>query len=133
MGIQNAEHEETAPSAQTLLITKLTRSLVGKTQRIKIKPESCAYQAYKQQEVIERFQCNYGLNPRFYDAVGNGPLKITGVDVEGGARIVELSDHPFYVATLFLPQTSSRPERPHPLIVGYLRAAIASKASRKTQ
>ena len=54
-----------------------------------------------------------------------GRLKITGVDVEGEARIVELSDHTFYVATLFLPQVSSKPDRPHPLIVAYLRAAIA--------
>ncbi len=133
MGIHNAEHEETAPSAQTLLITKLTRSLVGKTQTIRITLGSCAYQAYRQQEVIEQFHCSYGLNPRFHDVVGNGPFKITGVDVGGGARIVELSDHPFYVATLFLPQSSSRPDKPHPLIVAYLRAAIASKASRKTQ
>jgi CTP synthase (UTP-ammonia lyase) len=44
---------------------------------------------------------------------------------------VELSNHPFYVATLFLPQISSRPESPHPLIVAYLRAALAFQASRR--
>lgn len=114
-----------------MLISKLACSLVGKTQTIKVKQGSCAYQAYGQQEVTEQFHCSYGLNPQFRDKVDSGQLKITGVDLEGGARIVELSDHPFYVSTLFLPQISSSPERPHPLIVAYLRAAIAFQASRK--
>lgn len=114
-----------------MLINKLTCSLVGKTQTVKIKPGSCACQVYGQQEVTEQFYCNYGLNPQFRDKVESGQLKITGVDLEGGARIVELSNHPFYVATLFLPQISSRPERPHPLITAYLKATIAFQASRK--
>jgi CTP synthase (UTP-ammonia lyase) len=53
------------------------------------------------------------------------------VDVERDARIVELANHPFYVATLFLPQISSRPERPHPLIVAYLRAVLTFRASQR--
>jgi CTP synthase (UTP-ammonia lyase) len=131
LGIRDAEHEETAPNAPTLLISKLSCSLVGKTQTIKIRPGSRAHQAYGQQEVTEQFYCNYGLNPEFFDRVDRGEFKITGVDLEGGARIVELSDHPFYVATLFLPQISSRAEKPHPLIVDYLRAATAFQAFRK--
>jgi CTP synthase (UTP-ammonia lyase) len=110
----------------------LACSLVGKTQVIKITPGSCAYQAYGLREVTEQFHCNYGLNPQFREKVGRGELKITGVDVEGEARIVELSDHAFYVATLFLPQVSSRPDRPHPLIVAYLRAALAFHNSRRS-
>ena len=92
---------------------------------IKITPGSCAHQAYGLREVTEQFHCNYGLNPQFREKVGKGQLNITGVDLDGEVRIVELSDHPFYVATLFLPQISSRPDRPHPLIVAYLRAALA--------
>jgi CTP synthase (UTP-ammonia lyase) len=125
LGIHDAEHEETAPGAPTLFISKLTCSLVGKTQTIKIVPGSRAHQAYGQQEVTEQFYCNYGLNPEFRDKVNEGQNKITGVDLAEEARIVELFDHRFYVATLFLPQISSRPESPHPLIVAYLRAARA--------
>jgi CTP synthase (UTP-ammonia lyase) len=43
---------------------------------------------------------------------------------------MELSDHPFYVATLFLPQVASNPETPPPLIVSYLKAAIAFQTLR---
>lgn len=91
---------------------------------IKITEGSRAHQAYGQQEVTEQFYCKYGLNPHFRDKVDWRQLKITGVDIEGGARVVELTDHPFYVGTLFLPQLSSSPERPHPLILAYLRTAM---------
>jgi len=130
LGIKDAEHEETAPTAPTLFISKLACSLVGKTQAIKIIPGSQAHQAYGRQEVTEPFYCNYGLNPAFRDRLDDGPLQVTGVDLQGEARIVELSDHPFYVATLFVPQISSRPESPHPLIVAYLKAALAFRTSR---
>jgi CTP synthase (UTP-ammonia lyase) len=116
-----------------LLINKLACSLVGKTQTIKITPGSFAHRAYGHLEVTEQFHCNYGLNPQFRDKVHAEQLKITGVDLEGGARIVELSEHPFYVATLFLPQISSRPDSPHPLIVAYLKAAMDFATSQRNR
>ena len=131
MGIHDAEHEETAPSAPILVISKLACSLVGKTQTIKTVPGSQAHQAYGQPEAMEQFYCNYGFNPEFRDKLDEGQLKITGFDLNGEARIVELSNHPFYIATLFLPQMSSRPESPHPLIVDYLRAALAFQTARR--
>lgn len=131
LGIEDAEHEETAPGAPTLFISKLACSLVGQTQTIEITPGSHAHQAYGRKEVTEQFYCNYGLNPRFRDNVEKGKLKITGVDLEGEVRIVELSGHRFYVATLFLPQVLSKPESPHPLIVAYLKAAQAFQPFRR--
>lgn len=131
LGIEDAEHEETAPSAPTLLVSKLACSLVGRTQTIKIIPGSLVHRAYGCEEVTEQFACSYGLNPRFRDKAEKDQLKITGVDLDGEVRVVEVSDHPFYVATLFLPQISSDPESPHPLIVAYLRAALAFRTSGK--
>jgi CTP synthase (UTP-ammonia lyase) len=131
LGIEDAEHEETAPGAPTLLVSKLACSLVGRTQTIKVIPGSLAHRAYGQEEVTEQLACSYGLNPQFRDQVEKGQLKITGVGLDGEVRVVEVSDHPFYVATLFLPQISSAPESPHPLIVAYLRAALAFRTSGK--
>jgi CTP synthase (UTP-ammonia lyase) len=96
-------------------------------------PGSHAHRAYNRQEVIEQVFCNYGLNSEFQDKISTGNLRITGVDLEREARIVELSDHPFYVATLFLPQISSTPESPHPLIVAYLTVGLALKARRNSR
>lgn len=124
MGIEDAEHEETAPSAPTLLISKLPGSLVGKTQTVKITPGSLLHSAYGRDEATEQFACNYGFNSRFRGKVEGGKLKVTAVGPDGEVRAVEISDHPFYVATLFLPQVSSGPGSPHPLIVAYLKAAL---------
>ena len=124
----DAEHVETAPDACRLLITKLTCSLVGQTQAIQIAPGTRAYQAYGS-EALEQFRCNYGLNPEYRGRLVDAGLSISGVDSGGEARIVELSDHRFFVATLFLPQLASTRETPHPLIVAYLQAALAYRAS----
>ncbi len=111
------------------MISKLACSLVDKTQPIKILTGSLVHQAYGQDEVTEEFVCNYGLNPKFRDTIEKGPLKIVGVDLDGEVRAVEVSDHPFYVGTLYQPQISSAPDSPHPIFVAYLRAALAFKKS----
>lgn len=129
LGIEDAEHEESAPSAPTLLVSKLSGSLVGKTQTIKILPGSLLHRAYGREEVTEQFACNYGFNPQFRDKIEKSQLKITGVDLDGEVRVVEVFDHPFYVATLFLPQIFSKPESPHPLIVAYLKAAVGFRTT----
>ena len=54
-------------------------------------------------------------------------MKISGVSEDGGARIIELPDHPFFIATGFVPQFSSEENKPHPMIVAYLEAAIKYK------
>jgi CTP synthase len=50
------------------------------------------------------------------------------VDDDGEVRIVELDDHPFFVATLFCFQTRSRPDRLHPLVAGFVEAAAAVRS-----
>lgn len=128
LDIRDAEHEETAPEASKLVISKLTCSLVGKTEAVKIMPGTRAHQVYGKEEASEQFRCNYGLNPAYREQIGSEELKVVGVDHDGQARIVELPYHRFFIATLFLPQLSSSPDTPHPLIMAYLKAAIAFQA-----
>ena len=54
---------------------------------------------------------------------------MTGVDENGEVRVVELHTHPFFLATLFLPQLSSSPAAPHPLFVAFVEAAAAFRAT----
>ena len=124
MDIDDAEHEETSPNAQTLLISKLSCSLVNKYQTLTIHPGSLLSQIYGQYEVTERFVCNYGLNPKFKEAIEIKSLKIVGIDQEGEVRAIEDSDHPFFIGTLYQPQLSSNPDKPHPLIAAYINATI---------
>jgi CTP synthase (UTP-ammonia lyase) len=125
LGIQDAEHEETAPDASRLVISKLACSLVGVMQQVHITPGTLAQRAYGKEEVAEQFHCNYGLNPRYRDQISKGDLKVAGIDPEGEVRVVELSNHRFFLATLFVPQLSSTPQMPHPLMLTYLKAAGA--------
>ncbi len=100
-------------------------SLTGKL-RIRVKRDSFAFEAYQQSRVEEAFNCNYELNPEYRPALERSGLRVTGASADGGARIVELPPH-WFVGTGFLPQLSSEPGKPHPLIVAYLRAALALK------
>lgn len=69
----------------------------------------------------EVFNCNYELNPDSRDTIEASGLKVSGVSEDGGARIVELSDHRFFLATGFMPQFTSEENNPHPLILAYLK------------
>jgi CTP synthase (UTP-ammonia lyase) len=100
--------------------------LYGKL-KIRVSPGSLAYRIYRQTEIEEAFNCNYEMNPDFRSVLEAKGLKISGVSEDGGARIIELPGHPFFIATGFVPQFSSEENKPHPLIVAYLKAAIKNK------
>jgi CTP synthase (UTP-ammonia lyase) len=84
---------------------------------------------YGDGEVIEDFFCNYGLNPDYRAPLEQAGLRVTGVDADGEVRIIELDEHPFFIATLFCFQTRSRGDRPHPLVAGFVEAAAAGVRS----
>ena len=76
---------------------------------------------------VEDFRCNYGVNSEYLSALEKAGLGLSGFGEDGELRIVELPGHPFFVATLFVPQMRSTAETPHPLLVGFA-AAVAGAA-----
>ncbi len=129
LGLANADHAESNPGASRLFITPLSCSLVGKAMSIRVLPDSMAGRCYRASEVTENYYCNFGLNPDYKKELETAGLKITGRDSDGEARIVELPSHPFLVGTLFVPQTRSTEDTPHPLIEGFLQAACIAETS----
>lgn len=91
--------------------------------KIQVSPDSLASSIYQCSEIEEEFNCNYELDPSYQSVMEDGGMRITGVGENGEARIVELDSHPFYMATAFQPHFSSEKDKPHPLIVAYLKAA----------
>jgi CTP synthase (UTP-ammonia lyase) len=91
--------------------------------KINVNPDSLAFHIYRASRILETFTCNYELNPIYRGTLEKTGLKVSGISEDGGARIIELPDHRFFVATGFVPQLSSEETRPHPLIVAYLEAA----------
>lgn len=122
LGFTGAEHEESAPAASPLFISRLACSLVGRTMTITLEPGSMLAGIYGRSSVQEEYLCNFGVNPDFVDTLRAGALKIVGSDTEGAIRAVELPGHPFFVGTLFLPQHRSTPSSPHPLVSAFIRA-----------
>jgi CTP synthase (UTP-ammonia lyase) len=106
------------------VISRLACSLAGQSETIRIEPGSLAYQAYGKGEATESYRCNFGLNPQYRLRILRGQVVVTGVGADGEVRIIELRSHPFFVATLFLPQLTSSPDSPHPLIIAYLKAVM---------
>lgn len=124
LGFEDAQHAEYDPYASNLFISELACSLAGQTMPVSLEPGSRVAELYGATDAEEEYYCNFGLNPEHQRTLDDGGLRITGFDADGEARVLELEDHPFYLATLFVPQTSSTPERPHPLVAGFLEAAV---------
>ena len=118
-----ADHEESSPEASLKLISKLSCSLVGQDKRIRVVPNTRAHQIYGTMDIIEMFACNYGLNAAFEDQMRSKDLIVSGSDEDGTSRMVELPGHPFFIATLFVPQVLSQQEKPHPLVRAFIEAA----------
>lgn len=75
-------------------------------------------------ELRERHFCNYEVNEEFRAQFESAGLRVAALAENGETRVVELQDHPFFLATLFQPQLTSRSSgTAHPVIVAWLRAA----------
>ena len=129
LGISDTTHAENDPYASKLIITPLSCSLRGLTMEVEIEPESQIAQLYGATRVTEQYYCNFGLNPAYQGDLHRAGLRIVGSDANGEARILCLAGHPFFVATLFVPQLTSTPGRPHPIILGFLRVAATRPTS----
>jgi CTP synthase (UTP-ammonia lyase) len=126
LGLADADHAESNPSAVLRLITPLTCALRESEGRIYLKSPSRARSLYGRDEVMEPFNCSFGLNRDHERFFSNSALRITGTDENGSARVVELDDHPFFIGTLFQPERSAFRKVRHPLIAALVEAVLRS-------
>lgn len=90
-----------------------------------------AAKAYAQDLVHERHRHRFEFNDRYQETLSSHGLIASGIlDGSDLVEIVELKDHPWMVATQFHPEFKSRPNRPHPLFLGFLSAVIARGSER---
>jgi CTP synthase (UTP-ammonia lyase) len=125
LDITDAQHAEYDPYASTLFITPLSCSLAGQRMAVQFLLGTKAATAYSSTSAIERYYCNFGLNPAYRDELSAAGLVVTGVDQDDEVRIIELPTRRFFLATLFVPQTSSRADLPHPLLTALVMAAVS--------
>ncbi len=90
-----------------------------------IKKDTHTYRAYKSEEVMERHRHRYEFNNKYRDDFQKAGLKITGLSPGGKlVEIVELEDHPWFVASQFHPEFKSKPDKCHPLFREFIRHAL---------
>ncbi len=125
VGIADADHEETNPDAATLVVVRLPVSLADTEHEVYFVPSSRAADIYGVYSAVEPFFCSYGLNPEYRAPIEGHGLTVSGFGADGQARILELSEHSFFLATLYVPQARYKPEEPHPLVTAFVAAAGA--------
>lgn len=122
LGFKDAEHAEYDPYASDLFISELACSLAGREMALSLARGSRAAALYGSTRTVERYYCNFGVNPAYVEELRKAPIRISGSDAEGEIRVVEIPAHRFFIATLFVPQARSTRARPHPLVDGFVRA-----------
>jgi CTP synthase (UTP-ammonia lyase) len=118
----DAEHGETAPDAARALLTPLACALVEAVDTIHLLEGSLIAEAYETAEIREGYRCRYGVNPQFESELFKRELHAVGHDSEQGLRTVELSGHPFFVATLFQPERAALKGVLPPLVSAFVKA-----------
>ena len=95
----------------------------------KLTPGSKAAAAYGAEVIYERHRHRFEVNNRYREALEAAGMVLSGQSPDGRlVEIVELRDHPWFVASQFHPEFKSRPDRPHPLFDGFVAACISTAA-----
>jgi CTP synthase len=90
-------------------------------------PGTKAAQVYGTEVIYERHRHRFEVNNQYRDALERAGMVLSGQSPDGRlVEIVELRDHPWFVASQFHPEFRSRPDRPHPLFTGFIAAAVAN-------
>lgn len=110
-----------------------TISNKGGTMRLGAYPcvlndKSKSRKLYGKKEISERHRHRYEFNNRYRETLENAGLLIAGTSPDNKlVEIIEHPNHPFYIASQFHPEFKSRPNRPHPLFDGFIRASALNR------
>ena len=86
-------------------------------------PDSLAARSYGADRIYERHRHRYEVNNGYLDRLGEAGLLFSGRSADGLVEVVELADHPWFLACQFHPEFTSNPRDGHPLFTGFITAA----------
>lgn len=122
LAMHQADHSENNPNAEQAVIAPLACSLVEVTEEVTLFDGSRIAEIYGKTSIFEGYRCNYGLNPEFKEALLQGPLVASANDATTEIRAVELTNHPFFIATLFQPERAVLSGEVSPLVKAFVLA-----------
>ena len=95
----------------------------------KLVPGTVAKKIYGHDEVMERHRHRYEFNMKYRDRMTEKGFTISGTSPDGTlAELIELRDHPYFLACQYHPEFQSKPNKPHPLFRGFIQACLAHPA-----
>jgi len=95
----------------------------------KLVPDTLAKKIYGHDEVMERHRHRYEFNMKYGDHMTEKGFTISGTSPDGTlAELIELRDHPYFLACQYHPEFQSKPNKPHPLFRGFIQACLAHPA-----
>ena len=98
--------------------------------KCRIEKGTIAAKSYGRVEISERHRHRYEFNNAYLDKYKEGGMKFSGINPDTQlAEIVEIPDHPYFVGVQFHPELKSTVERPHPIFVSFVNAALKYKLS----
>jgi CTP synthase len=131
--LSNANSAEFDPNTENPVINLLPEQQdvvdLGGTMRLglypcRLTPNTLTKRLYQQEVIYERHRHRYEFNNAYRNLFIDSGYMISGTSPDGRlVEIIELTDHPFFIATQFHPEFRSRPNTPHPLFKGFIEAA----------
>lgn len=140
LGLKEAASAEVNPSTPypviDLMEDQKSTTIKGGTMRLgayecQLDRDSLAYKIYSTDIISERHRHRYEFNGDFLERMQEGGLKATGRNPETGlVEIVEIPTHPFFIGVQFHPEYKSTPEKPQPIFVAFVKAAMEFRKQR---
>lgn len=138
VGLENANSTEFDKNAPDPVISLLEeqRGVVNKgasmrlgTWPTKIEQGTKAENVYGSNEALERHRHRYEFNMKYRDRMREKGFEISGTSPDGQlAELIELKDHPYFLACQYHPEFQSKPNKPHPLFKGFVQACLAHQS-----
>ena len=142
-GLDGADSTECHEDAPHKVIYKLRDLLgvddLGGTMRLggypcQLEPGSLAHRIYGETEITERHRHRYEFNREYEDVLAQAGLRVSGYSPDGKfAEVIELADHPWFIAVQFHPEFRSKPLRPHPLFAEFVKAVHKHAQAPRTE
>jgi CTP synthase len=93
-------------------------------QQCRLKPDSLAYLMYQKDVITERHRHRYEFNNHYYERLEQAGMRFSGKSIDGRlVEVIEIPNHPWFLACQFHPEFTSTPRRGHPLFSGFVTAA----------
>lgn len=133
VGIKDAssvEFDENTTTPLFILLPTTNPDEKGGTLRLgsypcKLVEDSLVAKLYNSTEIHERHRHRYEFNNKYLNLLTDNGMKVSGIYEDGNlVETIEIPTHPFFIACQFHPEFKSRPNRPHPLFMGFVKAAL---------